>query len=179
MAKTPTYLHRVTGIYENRQQAEGVFEQLVRYGFRRDQLEIIDGGVHAEQKPGIKPDSDEVRNEVIIDGAIGTAVGAGLGVLGEAALAAANISLFVASPIIGTLTMMGWGAALGGIMGAAAGAGNRDTQNFSDLIRAAADSGHAVLIAYAGTEEQTTAAQAVIGNSLKTPGELHRIDAIE
>jgi hypothetical protein len=54
---------------------------------------------------------------VIIDGAIGTAVGAGLGALGEAALAAANVSLFVASPIIGTLTMMGWGAALGAIMG--------------------------------------------------------------
>jgi hypothetical protein len=63
MAGTPPdYLHRVTGIYENRSQAEDVLEQLVRYGFTRDRLEIIDGGVRAEQKPGTKPDSDEVRN---------------------------------------------------------------------------------------------------------------------
>jgi hypothetical protein len=47
------------------------------------------------------------------------------------------------------------------------------------VVKAAVDSGHAVLIVYAGTEEQTTAAQSVIGNSLRTAGEAHRIDAIE
>jgi L-asparaginase/Glu-tRNA(Gln) amidotransferase subunit D len=72
--------------------------------------------------------------------------------------------------------MIGWGAALGGVIGAAVGAGTENTKHFSDLVRDAVKSGHAVLIAHAATEQQTTTAQSVIGNSLKDPNQTGRLD---
>ncbi len=168
-----SYLHRIFGIYASRHEAEQVFEHLLQDGFKLEQLELIDKpGSNAETAP----DSDEVRNEVLVDGAIGTAAGAGIGALGEVAIAAANVSLFIASPVLGTLMMIGWGAALGGVIGAAVGAGTENTKHFSDLVRDAVNSGHAVLIAHAATEQQTTTAQSVIGNSLKDPNQAGRLD---
>lgn len=159
-----TYQHRVYGIYATRKEAMYAHDDLLQAGFMPEQIEVVD----AQHPPrDITPDSDEVRNEILIDGAIGTAAGAGIGALGEAALAAANISLFIASPVIGTLTMIGWGAAVGGLVGAAAGAGTDKTRHFSDLVRDAVANGHAVLIAYAADEEQTTRAQAAITATLK------------
>jgi hypothetical protein len=161
------YQHRVYGLYANRQEAEQIRAQLLQQGFKPEQLQLVD---QSQSDKEITPDSDEVRNEVVIDGAIGTAAGAGIGALGEVALAAANVSLFVASPVLGTLTMIGWGAAVGGLVGAVVGAGTEDTQRFSDIVQDAVKSGHAALIVYAKDEEQTTLAQAVIGASLKDKG---------
>jgi hypothetical protein len=161
------YQHRVYGLYANRQEAEQIRAQLLQQGFKPDQMQLVD---QSQSDNEITPDSDEVRNEVVIDGAIGTAAGAGIGALGEVALAAANVSLFVASPVLGTLTMIGWGAAVGGLVGATIGAGTEDTKRFSDIVQDAVKSGHAALIVYAKDEEQTTLAQAVIGASLKDKG---------
>lgn len=158
------YEHRVYGMYTNRREAEAVRAELLHAGFTRDQLELVDKAATDQE---ITPDSDEVRNEVVIDGAIGAAAGAGIGALGEAALAAASISLFVASPVLATLTMIGWGAAVGGLVGAAVGAGVPDTKRFSDIVQDAVKHGHAALIVYATDERETTLAQAIIADSLK------------
>lgn len=171
--------HRVTGLYPRKVDAEATYEKLLKYGFRPDQLEIVATEAQLRRSDGADADSEEVRNDVLVDGAIGTAVGTGVGALGEAALAAANVSLFVASPVLGTLAMLGWGAALGGIIGATVGAGKEDTHRFADLVRDAVKSGHAVLIAFAESEEQTTTAQAVIGNSLRDPHSPSRVDTLE
>lgn len=161
------YQHRVYGLYANRQEAEQIRTQLLQQGFKPQQLQVVD---KSQSDKEIAPDSDEVRNEVVIDGAIGTAAGAGIGALGEVALAAANVSLFIASPVLGTLTMIGWGAAVGGLVGATIGAGTEDTKRFSDIVQDAVKSGHAALIVFAKDETQTTLAQAVIGESLKDKG---------
>ena len=156
--------HRVSGIYATRREAEVVYDRLLRDGFQAGQMELIDQpGADAETDP----DSDEVRNEMLVGGAIGTAAGAGAGALGSAAIAAANVSLFIASPLLGTLMMVGWGASVGGIVGASVGLGTVDTKRFDDLVKQAISQGHAVLIVHAETEEQTTLAQSVIGESLK------------
>lgn len=159
-----TYLHRIYGIYENATEASMNVDRLMAAGFRRDQVKIVD---KPESRPETQPDSEEVRNDMLVDGAIGTAIGAGIGFIGEAALAAANISLFIASPIIGTLTMMGWGAALGGIVGAAAGAGDETKKDFAELVKDAVKSGHVVLVAYSESEAQTAAARKIIGDSMQ------------
>jgi len=161
------YQHRVYGLYANRQEAEQIRTQLLQQGFEPQQLQLVD---KSQSDKEITPDSDEIRNEVVIDGAIGTAAGAGIGALGEVALAAANVSLFIASPVLGTLTMIGWGAAVGGLVGATIGAGTEDTKRFSDIVQDAVKSGHAALIVFAKDEAQTTLAQAVIGESLKDKG---------
>jgi hypothetical protein len=158
------YLHRIFGIYAAREDAEVTRQHLLEAGFLPEQLEILDRPGHPE---AVEANSDEVRNDTIIGGTLGSLAGGALGVLGEAALAAANVSLFVASPIIGTLTMIGWGAAAGGVIGALAGAGRPETHHFADLVDEALRQGYWVLIVHARTEAQTTMAQAELGGALQ------------
>jgi hypothetical protein len=109
--------------------------------------------------------SDGVLQDVLIDGAIGTAVGTGIGALGSVALAVANVSLFIASPLLAPLVMLGWGASLGGLVGAAAGAtaGPENKEGWlSDLVGDAIASGQVVLVAETRTEQETAIAREVI-----------------
>jgi len=160
------YLHRVLGVYATRAGAESVFTRLIQVGVPAEKVRILEpGGGGADQEA----DSDDVLKEMLREGAIGTGVGTLAGAAGSIALAAANISLFIASPVLGTLVMLGWGASLGGIVGAAAGAqSNKGT--VSDLIKDALANGHVVLVAHTATEQQTTDAQQIIGESIGEPG---------
>ena len=68
----------------------------------REQIRLFD----ADSRPAVaKPqgESNEVLTNVLVDGAIGTAVGTGTGALAQLA---GRVSLFVASPMV----MLGWGA---------------------------------------------------------------------
>ena len=67
--------------------------------------------------------------------------------------------------LIGTLTLLGWGASLGGLVGAVAGA-DTNKGDVSDLVKAALANGHVVLVAHATTEAQTTLARKIIGESI-------------
>lgn len=115
------YRHHVSGFFAHREEAEGAVTRLVERGLPRDQLQLFDadsGPVVAEPKG----ESNEVLNKVLVDGAIGTVVGTGIGALAQLALVAGSVSLFVASPLVAPLVMLGWGASLGAFVGAAAGA---------------------------------------------------------
>jgi hypothetical protein len=162
-----TYLHRVLGFYAGRTAADAVFSQLVRRGIPAEKVKILvpgEGGGSAESTA----DSDDVLKELLRDGAIGAAVGAMAGATGSIALAAVNISLFVASPVLGALYLLGWGASLGGFVGAVAGSQNRKG-DVSGLVKDALSSGHVVLVARTATEEQTTMARQIIGESMSDP----------
>ncbi|MGY1488067.1 hypothetical protein ACW4YW_01530 [Methylobacillus pratensis] len=157
------YLDSVTGIYPTVDEAQKAAQALIDQGFSRDQVQVAIG-----RTDGIEQDEDdkEVLKNVVVDGAIGTAVGAGVGALGQLAIVAANVSLFVASPLVGPLFMVGWGAAVGGFIGAGKGISNQD-RHYSDLLANAVEKGHAVLVAYAKTEAEAEAARAVVGASME------------
>jgi hypothetical protein len=162
-----TYLHRVLGFYAGRAPAEEVFIQLVRRGIPAEKVKILEPGEGGESAES-KADSDDVLKELLREGAIGTAVGALAGAAGTIALAATNISLFVASPVLGALYLLGWGASLGGFVGAVAGSQNRKG-DVSGLVKDALSSGHVVLVARTATEVQTTIARRIIGESMGDP----------
>ena len=162
------YRHHVSGFFAHRDEAETALSSLVAKGLPRDRLQIFT----AESVPPIttqEKKSDGVLQDVLVDGAIGTVVGTGLGALGEVALVAANVSLFVASPLIAPLMLLGWGASLGGLIGAATGAtkgpGNKHGW-FSDLIRDAIASGQVVLVADTRSEQETASAREVLRASV-------------
>jgi len=107
--------------------------------------------------------------DVVVDVAVGAAVGTVIGGLGEVALVAANVTLFVASPLIAPLFMLGWGAFIGGLVGAAAGAEKPDDKKGgkrSDRVPDAIRAGHVVLIAPTTTAAETTLVRALVGDSL-------------
>lgn len=162
------YRHHVSGFFAHRAEAEGALASLVTRGLPRQQIQLLDAEsalAPAEPKDG----SNEALTNVLVDGAIGTAVGTGLGALAQIGLVAANISLFIASPLVAPLVMLGWGASLGGFVGAAAGA-SKDIKRkdgwLSDLVRDAIISGQIVLVAETRSTEETSLAREIIQASV-------------
>ncbi|HJV26081.1 MAG TPA: hypothetical protein VJ673_10340 [Aromatoleum sp.] len=154
------YVHHVSGFFVHRNEADEAYRELVARGLPRERLQLL----AAESLEATKPEEAESRSvlkDMLVDGAIGTVVGTGLGAVGQVALVAANVSLFVASPLLAPLAMLGWGAALGGIVGAAAGAEKVDGK-LSDLVRDAVASGQSVLVAETRSEQETNIAREVI-----------------
>ena len=162
------YCHHASRFFAHREEAEGALPRLVERGLSRDQLQLFD----ADSGPAVtKPSgqNNEVLTNVLVDGAIGTAVGTGIGALAQLALVAGSVSLFVASPLVAPLVMLGWGASLGAFVGAAAGA-NAGVEHkdgwLSDLVRDAIASGQVVLVAQTRTEQETAIAREVVGDAV-------------
>lgn len=160
-------MHVVSGIYSSSGEAEAVRGRLIERGLSREQMNIVEA---ANVDGNSKMASDnEALKDVLVDGAVGAVVGTGLGALAEVALVAANVTLFVASPLIAPLAMLGWGAALGGFVGAAVGTdASKDKKDgkFSELVLDAIRSGHVVLVAHTRTAAETAVVREVIGESV-------------
>lgn len=166
------YRHHVSGFFAGRQESESAFSRLIERGLLRERLQIFEAD-SAPPDTATQTDSNEVLKDVLVDGAIGTAVGTGIGALAELALVAASVTLFVASPLVAPLAMLGWGASLGGFIGAAVGAVHNGKSNtgkkegkFSALVRDAISSGQVVLVADTRTEQETAIAREVIQASV-------------
>lgn len=161
-------VHRVSGIYPSREEAEVVRQILLDSGVAASDIAILhETPVPAAGEPVGEEGSDEVLKDVVVDGVIGTAVGTGVGALGTAMMVAANVTLFVASPIIAPLAMLGWFAGVGGILGAAAGANSRQNGKFSELVSDAIQAGNTVLIANTHNETQREQIKKIINDSFK------------
>jgi hypothetical protein len=162
------YRHHVSGFFARRQEAERAVSRLIDQGLPRSRLHLLEAG---SVPPVVAPQSDSnaVLKDVFVDGAIGVAVGTGIGALAEFALVAANVSLFIASPLIAPLVMLGWGASLGGFVGGAVGAeshGGDKEGKFSTLIRDAISSGQVVLVVETRTQQETAVAGEIIKASV-------------
>lgn len=81
------------------------------------------------------------------------------------ALSVAQLTLFVAGPVLGVQYLIGWGAGLGGLVGAVVGA-ERSSVDVSTLVTDALANGQAVLEAHAHTEAETSPAQAVVSQHI-------------
>jgi hypothetical protein len=156
-----TCLHRVVGLYANVAEAGRVRDRIVAHGIAPQQISMLAAGSPAAPAD-VASDSDEVLKDLLRDGAIGTAVGTAAGAGVSIALAAAGLTLFIASPVLGAHYLVGWGASLGGLLGAVVGA-ERSQGDVSSLIKDALASGQTVLVVHARTEAETSAAQAVLG----------------
>jgi len=164
--------HKVSAIYASQAEAESVRQHLIQGGIAADEVVIL----HESSPPFVEEGSDEVLKDVLVDGAIGTAVGAGVGAVGTAILWASSITLFVASPVVAPLMMLGWFASVGGLVGAATGAAEtgapeagtpRKEGRLSELVMDAIKSGNVVLIAHTYDQTERESAKSIIGNSLK------------
>ena len=156
------YLHRVVGLYSALALAHEARDLIVAKGMPSTQVRVLTasstGGVAGAE---VKSDSDDVLRDILRDGAVGTAVGTAAGAGVSIAMAAANLTLFIASPVLGALYLVGWGASLGGLVGAVVGA-ERSKGDISTLIKDALSNGQVVLVAQARTEAETKLAREVV-----------------
>jgi non-heme chloroperoxidase len=157
------YQHHVSGFFVKREEAEIARAKLVSLGIPKRQLALYTND-DADMKPPTSADSTNSLTRILVDSAVGTAVGTALGGLGEVVLAAASVTLFVASPLIAPLAMLGWGASLGAVVGAVAGAMSPSKKNgkLSELVADAIQQGQVVLVATTQSEAQTRIAIDVI-----------------
>ncbi len=162
------YRHYLSGFFADRGAAERALERLVHKDMPRARLHLFEAGsLPPEDAP--REDSNAVLKDVIVDTTKGAVIGTGLGALAQVALVAGNVSLFIASPLIAPLAMLGWGASLGGLVGGAAGAVSRAAPEeekkegmLSVLVRDAIASGQFVLVADTRTESETAAVRRVL-----------------
>ncbi len=160
------YLHRVLGLYATRAAAESARDRLAQRGLPLEQIKILEHGRGGARRA--RADSDDVLYEMLREGLIGTLIGTLVGAAGTIALAVAKAGLFASSPVLGTLIMLGWGASIGGFVGAAAGA-RSSKGDVSDLINISLANGHVVVVAHTVTEEQTAFARKILGASMPGP----------
>jgi len=73
--------------------------------------------------------------------------------------------LFLASPVLGALYLVGWGASLGGLAGVVVGA-ERSKGDVSSLVKDALANGQVVLVVHARTEAETAMAQQIVSQHL-------------
>ena len=157
------YQHRVSGFFVKREEAEIARDALLHRGFPEPQLALY-AKDQADLKPPAPADSNDTLKDILVVSAIGTAVGTAVGALGEIALVAASVTLFVASPLIAPLAMLGWGASVGAVVGAVAGSTriNKEDGRLSALVTDAIQSGQVVLVATSESKQQTQIAIEVI-----------------
>ncbi|MGV3581936.1 MAG: hypothetical protein ACO1N8_06490 [Methylophilus sp.] len=115
------YHHHVSGIFQRHADALTALEKLIEKGLPSRHMQIFESNTPLPEA-STQSKSNEVLKNMLVQGSVGTAVGTGLGALTQVALVAANVSLFIASPLIAPLAMLGWGATLGATAGAAIGA---------------------------------------------------------
>lgn len=156
-----TYLHRVIGLYPNAAAATLDRERVVAQGLAARQIWQLAPGVDAAG-PHAGADSDDVLKDLLRDGTLGAALGTALGVGVAVALWAAGLTLFLGSPLLSALTVVGWGVSMGAMIGALVGL-VRDKGDGGRLIKEALASGQVVLVVHARTEDEATRARAVLG----------------
>lgn len=170
------YHHYVAGFFSGAGPAQELRQQLRSEGFQPEQLLLF--GPHSitpvETLAAVDAKADpsqQTLNNILVDGAIGTAVGTGLGALVDVALVATHISLFIANPLLTSLTLLGWGASVGALVGASVGA-TEPTPNrpLAELVRDAVRAGQWVLVVDTTTQQQTdTARKRVEQSTLQQP----------
>jgi hypothetical protein len=159
-----TYIHHVSGFFAQRDEANNAVEKVIAQGIARERVQI-----YSADSPVTKHEAEESSNkvlkDVLVDGGIGTAVGTGIGALIQVGLIAANVTLFIASPLIAPLVLLGWGASIGGVVGASIGAAE-NAKPLSALVEDAIKSGQIVVVVETHSEAETAIAQEVIKASI-------------
>jgi hypothetical protein len=83
------YRHHVPGFFAPRQDAERALAGLVRSGLPLERLQMFDAGV-APPAAATPTRSDAALKDMLVDCAVGAAVGTGIGALAELVLVAAT-----------------------------------------------------------------------------------------
>lgn len=159
--------HKVSAIYNTLDEAEQVRQHLIDGGIAASEVTLLQDLPLPPDKEG----NDEVLKDILMDGAIGTAVGTGVGAIGTVILWAASVTLFVTSPVLTTLSMLGWFAGVGGIVGGVVGAEGKDHKKgkegrFSDLVMDLIKAGNVVLVVRTHGETDRELAKDILSKSL-------------
>lgn len=162
------YHHHVSGIFQRRAEALVAYTLLQDKGLPLRRMQILESDINLHATTS-QAKSNQVLKNMIIKGTVGAAVGASIGALAQIALVTGNMTLFIASPLVAPLALLGWGATVGATAGASIGAIklNRGTSKekegwFSDLVLSAIQSGQVVLVVETRSNKETELASEIM-----------------
>ncbi len=157
------YHHQISGFFSHRDQAEDAYSKLIQQGITQDQLTLrdADSAPFPNAAAAGNQSSNDVLKAVLISTAIGAVIGSIAGIVVELALMAANINLFVTSPLIAPLVLIGWGASIGGFIGAAMGVMKKN-RPLTQLVQESILNGQFALVVDTHNRQQTSTAKAVL-----------------
>lgn len=157
------YRHHLSGLFEHRDIAQQTLDKLIAQGIPANRVHLFDATSSLQHHP--VDDSNRVLKDILVDGTIGTVAGTAVGGLVHVALVAANVTLFVASPLIAPLVVLGWGASIGGLVGATVGAA-ANAKPLSALIEDAIANGQFALVAETHSQEETDIAKEIFRDAI-------------
>lgn len=157
------YPYKVSGIYHEETLAHSALDKLRNSGFPAEQLRLI-GPRDPKMGAKLEPEGQELPKEIIKDSLIGAGVGGALGVVGAAALAIAQTALIATNPVLSTLVIAGYGAAVGSVAGAYTGVKMKET-DFLGVVEDALQQGYWVVVAHARDEAEEERARELIGET--------------
>lgn len=155
------YHHYLACFLPHQRDAQALQQQLLAQGLSESQISLFAKTPHSTpalepSQPLVADPNQQTLDHILADGAVGGAVGTALGALVNVGLVAAHTSLFVANPLLATLTLLGWGGSVGALVGGMVGATQApDDRPLSELIADAVKAGHVVVLADTTTAPQT------------------------
>lgn len=155
------YCHQISGFFSHRDQAEAAYSRLVDQGINKEQLTLRRTDFAADQSAANNESSNHVLKTIMINIVFGVVIGSIVGMLVELSLIASNINLFVASPFIGPVVLIGWGASIGGFIGAVVGAMKKN-QLLTQMAEEAILHGQFALVVETHDRQQTSTAKTVM-----------------
>lgn len=169
--------HKVAALYADKNTALKALTFLRENGFTKEQLDLLepeeihnpppktnpeDGSLLANEDYHLKlePEGSETGWQVLKRHVGGAAIGGAVGgTVGAAAIAASGATLFLAAPLIGTLTMAAWGAMVGATVGTAIA---METGEFETFVTDAVKAGHFAVILHAVDEREVDRAKTLL-----------------
>lgn len=163
------YLQSVVGFFPSLVEANRARDLIVAKGMAAKQIRVLPDGTSGAGAE-MKPDSSDVLKNLLRKGAIGAAMGTVVGGGAAIALAAADVDLLLADPMLGALYLTGWTASLGAFLGALVGI-QQSKGHVPKAIRNALARGKIVLIVQVRSEAETSLARQVVGRVVESASE--------
>ena len=162
--KTEQYPHKVAAIYGDAEQADAAVAALRKADVGDVRITHLDPE-SPDPGRGIEPEQLATRNRFIIDMLAGGGIGTAVGAAGAGAIAVALPSLFVAVPVLGPLTVAGYGATLGAAGGAIKAFRVKEGL-LADMVKDALDRGFHALIVHSRDVETRERAEKVVAGTV-------------
>ena len=161
---TEHYPYKVAAVYPDSAAAEAAVHDLNIANLGDVEVVQLEPGTNQADK-AIEPEGEQTRDTVVNDIVTGSAVGTAAGAVVTGAAALGTPALFISAPVVGPLMLLGYGAMIGGTVGAIRGLKLRENM-LSGLVKDALKEGYHVVIIHAASEQEQQRVQDVINTTM-------------
>lgn len=152
--------HKVAGIYRDHQRARDAVDALRRAGISEDAIAIANEDDWREAFTEAETIAGRAKDTI----AVGAGIGAGVGAAGTGALAAAEVAVIAAAPVLAMLAGAGLGAVAGTAYAGASSSSVRESA-FRDVVREAVTLGNVVVVVRASSEAEALEVQDLVART--------------